>query len=152
MLSASLNKTFPSFLQIDIPADCQSRTLKGANRYIQGKEMASSIFDEAQFAVFKELLPYWAGFRKNTRIPSDKRIPGQSNKCSIINCVVVIFCCYFFFFSYSNYYYCYFFFFIIFFFIIISSIISIISIIIITSSSLFLVLLFVIVDVLIYFI
>ena len=106
--------------------------------------MASSIFDEAQFAVFKELLPYWAGFRKNTRIPSDKRIPGQSNKCCIINCVVVIFyffliliiiiiIIFFFFFFFIIIITIFFFFF--FFLIIIISIISIISI--ITSSSFF---------------
>lgn len=38
---------------------------------MQGKEVIQNLFDEAQFIVFKELLPYWAGFMKSYKPPED---------------------------------------------------------------------------------
>ncbi|XP_060552397.1 LOW QUALITY PROTEIN: uncharacterized protein LOC132713733, partial [Ruditapes philippinarum] len=49
-------------LQIDINGELQQKTVRSAQRYLSGKEVFSNIFDEAQLSVFKELLPYWAGF------------------------------------------------------------------------------------------
>ncbi|XP_052275180.1 uncharacterized protein LOC127874696 isoform X4 [Dreissena polymorpha] len=65
--------TSPS-LQVDIGTELQQKSLRSAQRYLQGKEVFSNIFDEAQLAVFKELLPYWAGFRKTYSPPED---PGK---------------------------------------------------------------------------
>ncbi|XP_053375384.1 uncharacterized protein LOC123527871 isoform X6 [Mercenaria mercenaria] len=58
-------------LQIDIGGELQQKTLRSAQRYLAGKEVFSNIFDEAQLSVFKELLPYWAGFRKTYSPPDD---------------------------------------------------------------------------------
>ena len=58
--------------------DIQQKTLRAAQRYVQGKDVFSNIFDEAQFGVFKELLPYWAGFKKSTSLPEDTtKRPGK---------------------------------------------------------------------------
>lgn len=43
---------------------------------MQGKEMIGNLFDEAQFIVFKELLPYWAGFLKSYKPPEDPSKPS----------------------------------------------------------------------------
>ncbi|XP_060581074.1 uncharacterized protein LOC132737754 isoform X2 [Ruditapes philippinarum] len=58
-------------LQIDINGELQQKTVRSAQRYLSGKEVFSNIFDEAQLSVFKELLPYWAGFRKTYSPPDD---------------------------------------------------------------------------------
>lgn len=58
-------------LQIDIGGELHQKTLRAAQRYLAGKDVFSNIFDEAQLSVFKELLPYWAGFRKSYSPPED---------------------------------------------------------------------------------
>ncbi|XP_062595147.1 regulator of G-protein signaling 22-like isoform X12 [Saccostrea cucullata] len=58
-------------LQIDISPQLQEKTIKAAQRYLAGKDVVPSLFDEAQFAVFKELLPYWAGFKRGFQPPDD---------------------------------------------------------------------------------
>ena len=80
-MNDNLNNLFlqPSLLvtQIDISSEMHQKTMKAAQRYMGGKEVIPSLFDEAQFYVFKELLPYWAGFRKSQSIPEDpKKRPG----------------------------------------------------------------------------
>ena len=65
-------------LQIDINGELQQKTVRSAQRYLAGKEVFSNIFDEAQLSVFKELLPYWAGFRKTYSPPEDpNKKPGK---------------------------------------------------------------------------
>ena len=44
---------------------------------MQGKETITNLFDEAQFIVFKELLPYWAGFMKSYKPPEDPSKPTR---------------------------------------------------------------------------
>lgn len=75
--------------QIDISQDLCAKMTKAALRYGQGKDQAAALlgaavgaaqpgqghspmalFDEAHVAVFKELLPYWAGFCKQYK-PSE---------------------------------------------------------------------------------
>ncbi|KAL5009301.1 hypothetical protein ScPMuIL_014882 [Solemya velum] len=60
-------------VQVDLPAELQQRTLRQAQRYLHmaGRDASSNIFDEAQLTVFKELLPYWAGFKKAYAPPDD---------------------------------------------------------------------------------
>ena len=58
-------------LQVDLPADVHQRTMRAAQKYASGKDVVPSIFDEAQYEVFKELLPYWAGFNKAYKEPED---------------------------------------------------------------------------------
>ncbi|XP_065942872.1 regulator of G-protein signaling 22 isoform X9 [Magallana gigas] len=58
-------------LQIDITPQLQEKSIKAAQRYLAGKDVVANLFDEAQLAVFKELLPYWAGFRRGFQPPED---------------------------------------------------------------------------------
>ncbi|XP_033734034.1 uncharacterized protein LOC117323122 isoform X2 [Pecten maximus] len=58
-------------LQIDVTAATQDKAIRAAQRYLQGKDVMASIFDEPQLMVFKELLPYWAGFRRTFQPPDD---------------------------------------------------------------------------------
>ena len=60
-----------SHLQVDLAADVHQRTMRAAQKYSSGKELLPTIFDEAQYEVFKELLPYWAGFNKSYKQPDD---------------------------------------------------------------------------------
>jgi hypothetical protein len=48
-----------------------NRIVKNAVKVMQGREVIQNLFDEAQFIVFKELLPYWAGFMKGYKPPED---------------------------------------------------------------------------------
>ena len=65
-------------LQINIPSDICQKTVRGTNKYLQGKEINQTLFDEAQYSVFKNLLPYWAGFVKSYKTPSDgKKAPRK---------------------------------------------------------------------------
>ena len=61
------------FVQVDLPGDIQQKAIRGAQRYLTGKDINANIFDEAQFQVFKELLPYWAGFVKTYKHPDDEK-------------------------------------------------------------------------------
>ncbi|XP_078313752.1 uncharacterized protein LOC111129190 isoform X10 [Crassostrea virginica] len=58
-------------LQIDISPQLQEKSIKASQRYLAGKDVVATLFDEAQLAVFKELLPYWAGFRRGFQPPDD---------------------------------------------------------------------------------
>jgi len=66
-----LESVYTPSLQIDIPAEQAAKTVKAAQRYLAGKDVVASLFDEAQFHVFKELLFYWAGFKRATATPED---------------------------------------------------------------------------------
>lgn len=59
------------FLQIDISSACCEKTLKAAQKYLAGKEVVPSIFDEAMVQVYPDLLGYWAGFKKTFTPPED---------------------------------------------------------------------------------
>ncbi|KAK3576327.1 hypothetical protein CHS0354_039734 [Potamilus streckersoni] len=63
--------TSPS-IQVDLNTEVHQKTLRAAQKYLLGKEVLSNIFDEAQLSVFKELLPYWAGFKKSYSPPEDQ--------------------------------------------------------------------------------
>ncbi|XP_064623262.1 uncharacterized protein LOC135485317 isoform X4 [Lineus longissimus] len=67
-----LDSATPPTLQIDVPADMQQKTLRLSQRYAAGKEVSPNLFDEAQYLVFKNLLPYWAGFMKVHKTPEDQ--------------------------------------------------------------------------------
>ena len=51
----------------------QQKTLKAVQKYVAGTDVSSSLFDEAQSAAFKEMLPYWAAFIRNYTPPPDNR-------------------------------------------------------------------------------
>lgn len=74
-----MQRNFPSYLpQIDVPNDIQQKTLRAVQKYLAGKDSNATIFDEAQYCVFKELLPYWAGFMRNYKEPPDKtKVPCE---------------------------------------------------------------------------
>ena len=60
-------------MQINVPSDIAQKAIRAANKYLQGKEINNTLFDEAQYAVFKALLPYWAGFVKGFKQPADDK-------------------------------------------------------------------------------
>ncbi|XP_076463584.1 LOW QUALITY PROTEIN: uncharacterized protein LOC143295827 [Babylonia areolata] len=68
-----LDSVYSPTLQVDITSEMHTKTMKAAQRYLGGKDVTPSLFDEAQFYVFKELLPYWAGFRKSRGIPDQPK-------------------------------------------------------------------------------
>ncbi|XP_022088623.1 uncharacterized protein LOC110978161 isoform X3 [Acanthaster planci] len=70
-------------LQIDVPPEVASKLLKQTDNYLKdkGKDPHNpTLFDDAQYTVFKEMLPYWSSFTrrfkeyhdKNPRLPSTK--------------------------------------------------------------------------------
>ena len=61
--------------QINIPADLLQRTLRAVQRYVSGKDVNPAVYDEAQYQVFKELLPFWAGFMKKYEAPEEEKRP-----------------------------------------------------------------------------
>ncbi|KAK3773259.1 hypothetical protein RRG08_050464 [Elysia crispata] len=68
-----LDSVYSPTLQIDIPADMHQKTLKATQRYLTGKETTPFLFDDSQFHVFKELLFYWAGYRRASSTPEDPK-------------------------------------------------------------------------------
>ncbi|XP_013386604.1 uncharacterized protein LOC106156055 isoform X2 [Lingula anatina] len=68
-----LESNIPPALQIGISNDVHQKTLRAVQRYLGNKEMVSAIFDEAQYHVFKELLPWWAGFIRQYTPPADEK-------------------------------------------------------------------------------
>jgi len=59
--------------QIDVSSDVQQKTLKAAQKYVAGKEVNCSLFDDAQSSAFNEMLPYWLTFVRNYTPPPDNR-------------------------------------------------------------------------------
>jgi len=62
------------FFQIDIGSELAARVIHKAQTFSTAKKASRehkdpSLFDEAQSVVFKELVPYWAGFCKQYRPP-----------------------------------------------------------------------------------
>ena len=51
--------------------ELQQKTVRAAQKFSAGKEVSPTLFDESQFQVFKELLPYWAGFFRQYEEPND---------------------------------------------------------------------------------
>lgn len=69
-----INLRFP---QITISNELHVRMLRLVQRYLTGKEVTASLFEEAQYVCFKEMLPYWAGFLRQWEIPADGKFrPG----------------------------------------------------------------------------
>lgn len=68
---------------------------------MQGKEIIASLFDEAQFVIFKELLPYWAGFMKTYKPPEDPNKRASKLPVYITTAISIYYQCLY----YSNYYY-----------------------------------------------
>ncbi|XP_038071568.1 uncharacterized protein LOC119740369 isoform X2 [Patiria miniata] len=70
-------------LQVDVPPEVASKLLRLTDNYLKdkGKDPHNpTLFDDAQYTVFKEMLPYWSAFTrrfkeyhdKNPRLPSTK--------------------------------------------------------------------------------
>ena len=60
-----LDSTIPPSTQIDVNHEMQQKLYRSAFRIIQGMNISSEIivFDEARSLLFKELLPYWSGYK-----------------------------------------------------------------------------------------
>lgn len=62
--------------QIDVGGDVQQKTSKAVQRYVAGRDVSSSLFDDAQASAFNEMLPYWITFSRHyTPPPVDRPIP-----------------------------------------------------------------------------
>ena len=56
--------------------DVQQKTSKAVQRYVAGRDVSSSLFDDAQASAFNEMLPYWITFSRHyTPPPVDRPIP-----------------------------------------------------------------------------
>ncbi|XP_063428007.1 uncharacterized protein LOC134711377 isoform X3 [Mytilus trossulus] len=71
ILDCFLESAITPTLQIDISSACCEKTLKAAQKYLTGKEVVPSVFDEAMVQVYPDLLGYWAGFKKTFTPPED---------------------------------------------------------------------------------
>jgi len=72
-----LDSATPPALQIDIGPELASRIIHKAQVFSSGKKIPREqkdpgLFDEAQSLLFKEMLPYWAGFCKQYTEPADE--------------------------------------------------------------------------------
>jgi hypothetical protein len=75
-----LDSSIEPHTQIDVNHETQQKLLKAAVRIAQGNQSSNDIvvFDEARSILFKELLPYWSGFKvvlkqSNNAIPMTKQ-------------------------------------------------------------------------------
>ncbi|KAK2187817.1 hypothetical protein NP493_153g02003 [Ridgeia piscesae] len=80
ILDSYLDCAPPPTLQVDMTSDLQQKTVRAAQKFLSGKEVGPTIFDESQFHVFKELLPYWAGFVREYEEPEDLTIIPLTKK------------------------------------------------------------------------
>ena len=69
--------------QIDVAPEISSKLLKQTDNYLKdkGKDPHNpTMFDDAQYTVFKEMLPYWSSFTKRYKEYHDKnpRLPCKS--------------------------------------------------------------------------
>ena len=72
--------------QIDIGPELASRIIHksqvfSSNKKIPREQKDPSLFDEAQSILYKEMLPYWAGFCKQYRPPTDEHNTRLPRKC-----------------------------------------------------------------------
>lgn len=77
IIECFLDSATPPWLQIDIGPELASRIIHKAQVFSTGKKIPKeqkepALFDEAQNILFKELLPYWAGFCKQYTQPEDE--------------------------------------------------------------------------------
>ncbi|CAH3180537.1 unnamed protein product [Porites lobata] len=76
IIECFLDSATPPWLQIDIGPELASRIIHKAQVFSSGKKIPREqkepgLFDEAQSILFKEMLPYWAGFCKQYTQPED---------------------------------------------------------------------------------
>lgn len=76
IIECFLDSATPPWLQIDIGPELASRIIHKAQVFSSGKKIPREqkepgLFDEAQSILFKEMLPYWAGFCKQYTPPED---------------------------------------------------------------------------------
>ncbi|XP_072031975.1 uncharacterized protein [Amphiura filiformis] len=70
-------------VQIDAPQEISSKVLKAANNFVQdkGKDPYSpNIFEETQYTVFKEMLPYWAAFTRRFDLEQAKKFSKEPKR------------------------------------------------------------------------
>lgn len=77
IIECFLDSATPPWLQIDIGPELASRIIHKSQVFSTGKKVPReqkepTLFDEAQSILFKELLPYWAGFSKQYTQPEDE--------------------------------------------------------------------------------
>jgi len=77
IIECFLDSATPPWLQIDIGPELASRIIHKAQVFSSGKKIPREqkdpgLFEEAQSILFKEMLPYWAGFCKQYTQPADE--------------------------------------------------------------------------------
>lgn len=88
----SLRTQFFCYPQIDIGPELASRIIHKAQVFSSGKKIPREqkdpgLFDEAQSLLFKEMLPYWAGFCKQYTQPEDEGKVKLPRKYSRFTCL-----------------------------------------------------------------
>lgn len=79
VIECYLDSSIEPHTQIDVNHETQQKLLKAAGRLAQGNQASNDItvFDEARSILFKELLPYWAGYKvvlkQSTATPMTKQ-------------------------------------------------------------------------------
>ncbi|KAK3733097.1 hypothetical protein QZH41_017433, partial [Actinostola sp. cb2023] len=77
IIECFLDSATPPWLQIDIGSELAAKIIHKAQTFTTAKKASRehkdpALFDEAQVILFKELLPYWAGFCKRYKSPVDE--------------------------------------------------------------------------------
>ncbi|XP_015760136.1 PREDICTED: regulator of G-protein signaling 22-like [Acropora digitifera] len=92
IIECFLDSATPPWLQIDIGPELASRIIHKSQAFSTGKKVPReqkepTLFDEAQSILFKELLPYWAGFSKQYTQPEDEskvKLPRKYFVCLLV--------------------------------------------------------------------
>ena len=81
MLDLYLDSQLPPAIQIDINHDIHQKLIKSLAKVMQNSHNSSDMvaFDDAKAALFKDLLPYWSGFKHSYK-PSGEKPLTKSDK------------------------------------------------------------------------
>jgi hypothetical protein len=70
IIDVYLDSNLPPSTQIDVNHDTHQRLLKSASRVVQSSNLGQAdlaIFEDVKNQLFRELLPYWSGFKFNCK-------------------------------------------------------------------------------------
>ncbi|KAF7261891.1 hypothetical protein EG68_00759 [Paragonimus skrjabini miyazakii] len=72
ILLTFLESVFPPQLQIELPSDVRTHLVQRVHHQLNNKTaLPSNLFEDAAIQLFRQLLPYWAGFRRNVLFAKD---------------------------------------------------------------------------------
>ncbi|KAA3681014.1 uncharacterized protein DEA37_0000492 [Paragonimus westermani] len=72
ILLTFLESVFPPQLQIELPSEVRTHLVQRVHHQLNSKTpLPSNLFEDAAVQLFRQLLPYWAGFRRNVLFAKD---------------------------------------------------------------------------------